>query len=100
MPAGGAHDVDDAVIGTRVIEQLAVVDLEEPVDGAGILRNARRRQRPADQDFRAFSNHPGHGVERKRRCAKLAEQLVDRVAEVARRVDERAVEVEGDQAPV
>jgi len=37
---------------------------------------------------------------RQRRRAELHEHLVDRIGEIAGRIDERAVEIEGDQAAV
>src|SRR5207253_885298 len=58
---------------------------------------ARRDERPAHEHPRALSNHLRDRVLGQRRGAALGEQVVDRIGQIAGRVDERAVEIECDQ---
>ena len=100
MLARLAHNLGNALVRTRVIEQPAVVDVQKSAYRLRIFRDAGRGERTPDEDLRARADHRPHLVDRQRRRAQLAEQLVDGVGEIARGVDQRAVEIEGDQAAV
>jgi len=63
-----------------------------------MLRNTRRRQRAPDEDSSALAHHPSDVIFRERRAAEFGDQLIRRVREVAAGIDDRAVEIECDQA--
>jgi hypothetical protein len=48
----------------------------------------------------SFADHPPDRLFGERRATEFRNQLVGRVGEVAAGIDERAVEIENDQAPV
>ncbi len=60
----------------------------------------RERQRPADEIGHALADHRADDILRQRRVAELREQRVHRRREIVDRVEQRAVEVEGDGADV
>jgi hypothetical protein len=91
-----AHRLHDTVVGPREIEQAAVVDLEEALARAGHGAQAGGLQRPCDQHAGALAHHPPDRVLGQRRAAQLDDQVVGRIRQVASRIDERAVEIEGD----
>jgi len=93
-----AHDIGDAIVGMSVVEQARIVDFQEPRDRIRRFRKSRRGQRAPHEHLRAFAHHLRDRVLRQRRRVELGEQIVDRIGEVAGRIDEGAVEIERDQA--
>ncbi len=90
-----------------MLEQAGVVDLEKSSQGtlgadfsggAADVGHARGSQRAPDQRRRALANHPRDGVFRQRRAAELHDQFVRGLGEVPAGIDDRAVEIERDQA--
>ncbi len=98
--ARGSQHLGNAVVQVGVVQQALVVDLEESRQGAGRVRQARRDERTADEHAGTFAHHAGDRFHRQRRSPELGDQLVGRISEVAPGLDQRAVEVERDQAPV
>lgn len=86
----------DSGIRHRVIHQAAIVDLEEALEGGRRLGiEPRLLQRAAHQDGRAVADHGDDRRHRERRRAISLHQLAGGLAEVARRIDQRAVQIKG-----
>ena len=87
-----------ARVRLRVNEQAGIVNLQEARQRVARIDEPRRREGAIHQHARAVADHPPHRVLRQRPAAEPGDQLVRRIREVAAGVDERAVEIEGDQA--
>ena len=98
MRARPSHDVSDAVVQASVIQQPLVVDLEKALEGASTFAAAGRTHGASDEQAGPLTHHApdlflGQGL-----AAKLLDQLIGRIRQIAPRIDEGAVEVERNQA--
>jgi len=90
-----------AFVGHGVIEQVPVVDGHEPLQRPGRVGiEAHVRQRALHQDPRTLTHHPDHVGNGQGRSAVPLHELGRGLGEVARRVDERAVQVEDNHRSV
>jgi hypothetical protein len=88
---------DDTLIGPRVVQQAIVVDLQKSRERTGLIANAHRTQGTADQHPGPFPDHPADGVLGQFVAAKLHDQLIGRLGEVAPGINQCPVEVERNQ---
>ena len=79
-------------------QQPAVVALEESIHARRVEGETRGRERTLHEDGCPFSDHRDDGRFGQRGSAPLGDQGVGGVCKVLPGVDERAIEVEDDQA--
>jgi hypothetical protein len=92
------QDVHDPRIGPRVNEQALAVDVEKTIQRVDWRFDAARGKRTRHERRRAVAHHAADAiVGQPVRTARFV-QRIGRVRDVASRIDERAVEVEDDQA--
>jgi hypothetical protein len=87
----------NAIVGTCVVKQYAVVDREKAIERVTGTLEAARRKRARDQRRRAVADHLPDALLGQRLGAAATEQLVGRVGDVLLGIDQGAVEVEDDQ---
>ena len=87
-----------ARIRAGVVQQPRVVDLEKPRQRVAGLAEPDAASARSTSTRAPVAHHAAHRLFGQRRAAELGDQLVGRIREVAPGVDERAVEIEGDQA--
>jgi hypothetical protein len=92
------QDLNDPRIGPRVNEQALAVDVEEAIQRVDGRFDAARGKRTRHERRRAVAHHAADAIFRQPVRAARFEQCVGRVRDVAARIDERAVEVEDDEA--
>ena len=96
----------DTGIRLRVVKQTPVVDLEKPreaLEQCGALSMGAETggaKGAGDQQARTLTDHVTDGFFGDWRSTELGDELVGGIGKIAARVDERAVQVERDQAPV
>ena len=98
MRARASHDVSDAVVQARVIQQPPVVDLKKPFQGVSPFAPTGSAHCASDEQCRTVTHHPADFFFSESLAAELLDQLIRRVRQIATRIDEGAVEIERNQA--
>jgi len=81
-----------------VIQESLVVDLQEPLERVGTLAAPGGSHGAPDQQARALADHATDLLLGQRLTAELFDQLIGGLGKIAPRIDEGAVEIEGNQA--
>src|SRR4051812_8392323 len=93
-----SHDVDDARIRARVVEEPGVVERKESGYRVRWLGQASRRERPSDQQRCTLADHGGNRRLGQRQSAEFGDQIVGGIGQITTRIDQGAIEVECNQA--
>ncbi len=93
-PHGACEFLADAGVRHRVIHQPPIVNLQKPLEGAGQAGiEPGSFERAPHQHRRAVADHGHHLRHRQRRRAVPLHELAGRLAEVARRIHQGAIQV-------
>ena len=87
-----------ALVRARVLEQLRVVDGEEAVEGIGGRRDRGGLEHARDERRGPLAHHGRHRVFVECPRSTLRQQRIGRPGEVAEGIDERAVQIEHEEA--
>ena len=95
------QDFVNPLVSDGMVEEPPVVDFKESRQRSRCRRiQANSRQGPGNQDRRALAHHADHFGFGERRSAQFLHQLRSRLGEIARGVDQRAVQVEDNHRRV
>ena len=80
-----------------MIQQPLVINLQKPLERMRALATAGGAQSAPDEQRRTLAHHPADLLLGQGHATELLDQLIRRFGEIAPRVDEGSVEIEGNQ---